>query len=46
MQLLKEPQTNTNKIPRWLAKFVLRQTQYQPDNQQNLLGILKPMTPQ
>lgn len=46
MQLFKQPQTNTKKIPRWLAKFVLLQTKNRPDNQQILLGILEPMTPQ
>ena len=36
MQLLKEPQANTKKIPRWLAKFILYQTQ-NGANQQILL---------
>ncbi|MCJ8279104.1 MAG: hypothetical protein MJK14_03970 [Rivularia sp. ALOHA_DT_140] len=45
MQLLKEPQTNTKKIPRWFAKFVLYQTQ-NGVNQQILLELLEPMSPE
>ena len=45
MQLLKEPQANTKKIPRWFAKFVLYQTQ-NGANQQILLEILEPMSPE
>ena len=45
MQLLKEPQANTKKIPRWLAKFVLYQTQ-NGVNQQILLELLEPMSPE
>ena len=44
MQLLKEPQAKTKKIPRWLAKFILYQTQ-NGANQQILLEVLEPMSP-
>ena len=44
MQLLKEPQTNTKRIPRWLAKFTLYQTQNR-SQQQILLELLELSTP-
>ncbi|MEA5595912.1 hypothetical protein [Rivularia sp. UHCC 0363] len=46
MQCRQEPQTNTKKIPRWFAKFILLRTQNKPDSQEILFGILEPMTPQ
>jgi hypothetical protein len=45
MQLLKQRQANTKKIPRWLAKFILYQTQ-NGANQQILLELLEPMSPE
>lgn len=45
MQLFKQPQTNTTKIPPSLAKFVLYQTQ-NGANQQILLELLEPMSPE
>lgn len=34
------------KIPRWLARFIKRETTIKPNNQQLFLAILQPMTPQ
>ncbi len=42
----KHKQTTTNKIPRWLTKFILSQTQACPNNQRIFFAILKPMTPE
>jgi hypothetical protein len=33
------------KIPRWLARFILFETQTQPNNQRIFFAILEPMTP-
>ncbi len=41
-----EKQPNTKKIPRWLVKFILLQTQSNPNNQQIFFALLEPMTPQ
>ncbi len=41
-----EKQPNTKKIPRWLAKFILLQTQANSNNQQIFFALLEPMTPQ
>jgi hypothetical protein len=41
-----EQQTNTIKIPRWLAKFIRYQTQKHPTNEQILLTLIEPMSPQ
>jgi hypothetical protein len=46
MQFHLEQQTNTKKIPRWFAKFILRQTQNNPNIQQIFFTLLEPMTPQ
>ncbi|MEA5596841.1 hypothetical protein [Rivularia sp. UHCC 0363] len=46
MQCRQEPQTNTKKIPRWFAKFILLRTQNKPDSQQTLFALIEPMTPQ
>ncbi len=46
MQCRQQLQTNTNKIPRWFAFFVLLRTQNKPDFQQILFTLLEPMTPQ
>jgi hypothetical protein len=46
MQFHLEKQTNIKKIPRWFAKFILRQTQNNPNIQQIFFTLLEPMTPQ
>jgi hypothetical protein len=46
MQLCLEKQTNTKKIPRWLARFISLQTQHNPNNKQIFFALLEPMTPQ
>ncbi|PAX55221.1 hypothetical protein CK510_11130 [Brunnivagina elsteri CCALA 953] len=46
MQFHLEQQTNTKKIPRWFAKFILRQTQNNPNIQQIVFTLVEPMTPQ
>ncbi len=38
-------QNQTLHIPRWLAKFILSETQTKPNNQQIFLAILEPMSP-
>ncbi|BAZ37552.1 hypothetical protein NIES4101_34750 [Calothrix sp. NIES-4101] len=41
-----EKQINTKKIPRWFAKFILRQAANNPNTQKIFLALLQPMTPQ
>jgi hypothetical protein len=41
MQFHLEKQTNTKKIPRWFAKFILRQTQKKQNIQQIFFTLLE-----
>jgi hypothetical protein len=45
---MKSPDKTSNqtiRIPRWLARFILCETQAQPNNQRIFFAILEPMTP-
>ena len=42
----REKEPHIKKTPRWFAKFILLQTQNNPNNQQIFFQLLEPMTPE